>query len=492
MIGILPTVVLYKAFQWFTEDEPRKNKLFDKDMHSVSQHFRAMGSTPPTKPVVVSMTSQSLSNLEKLCGHPDFSKLITQVTIDTSYFDRNMATDHRKYARHCSSELAMSGDIEERCAVGRAISRGEPCPGVPDRATRYFNMSDELKMIDTPEFQVSSATKYQRYLLRMHEHYVECSNDQEEVRSDNNHVSRICTCLSSLPALQKLRFSDKGGDDHIPTGNLPISEMYGIGMSKSGWRGFFRTAYTTEPPVEMLGELMSQLGKAGVRPEQIDIDHDVPMDARCLQVSVEQSEGIRDLVSQCSDVSINLSGMRRQHNPDESDYEVAAQSREEMLAIGSLSKALASAKGLKSLSLWLGDYPACYEHPPVNLSDLLPMRDLTWLEMERVSFNYLPFDIDEMAAFVLSHRNSVKDFTANAMYLRDGDWDQALDILRRFNFLESVELMYAHGGRYKEFDSPNFPQEEAEQYVRKLTSQNPLRVSPSSVVKTSQDRRRDG
>lgn len=482
LLGILPAPILYKVFQRIAEDEPTSTRLLDKDMESVSHYSMAMTSGLPIKSAIVSMTSQSLSDLEKLCRHPNFSKSITQITLDTSYYDKKLAMDRRQYARNCASELNMSSDIEERSSFGGAISRGESYPGIPDRATMYFDMADELDAVDTPDFKISSATKYQKCFLQMHEKYVEHWKDQEEVRSNNDHIRRICTCLSSLSTLRQLKFSDtSGGDDSVPVGKPDIREMYGIGMYKSGWRGFFETAWTTEPPVEMLGELMSQLGKSGIRPEQVEIDHNVPVDLRYLQVSEEQSEGIRDLVSQCSEVAINLRGLDRPIDPNNRDAVLEGQSREEMLAIGVLSKALTSARGLKSLRVRLDEYSTFSEHPPVNLSDFFPIRSMKWSELERVSFEYLPFDMDDMAVFVSSHRGSVKDFKATSMYLRDGDWDQALDILRQFNALESVELMYPNGGRYKDWhysNVPRFPQEEAEQYVRQLTSQNPLQMSP--------------
>ena len=135
----------------------------------------------------------------------------------------------------------------------------------------------ELEKMSKDDFDETSATKYQKILLRLHEEYVKLTEDQEYVRLDNGHVKRICESLKKLQALGSVkitdRFNGEGGkvwdklfDADYSLEKVEEDDFFDFVLARSGWNGTFVTAYTTSQPTEMLGELLSQLGRSGLRP----------------------------------------------------------------------------------------------------------------------------------------------------------------------------------------------------------------------------------
>lgn len=319
--------------------------------------------------------------------------------------------------------------------------------------------------------------------------YVERTNDQELLRADNNHIKRLCACLSQLPALEEIQLvrssvREAGSqcedlEQYIWEGGDSVKEtpsvLYSLALDKQCWNGTSGTADSLEPPIELLGELLSQLGRANIRPSTIKLELDVPADLTRVQPNQTQCDGIQQLLSRCSTIDMDFHGWK----PEDKwgDHE---RTRQEMVALGSMMKALTSTPALRMLRIHFRSYPVCEQFSTVNLSDLLPIGSISWPSLETLEFDHLPFDIDDIRTLVDTTKHSLKSFKANGFYLRDDSWAHVLDILRECYKVESVDMNYPYGQEYIEGWRGHvhlFPRKEAMEYVMGLREVNPLSVA---------------
>lgn len=233
------------------------------------------------------------------------------------------------------------------------------------------------------------------------------------------------------------------------------------------------TALKTTPPIEMLGELLSRLGNAGIRPRRVALSLGVPVDLTILRPTRAQVTGIQRLVGKSSDVDLSLRNWARAHSLAVDNH----RSRNEILSLGSLITALTRTSHLQRLNLSLGEYPVIYQCLNINLSDLLQSNLKFWPELSHIELNRVPFDLEELITLVSSSQEIVS-FIGTALVLECGDWEDVLDVLRSLKRLERCELRYLRDGRdgerSRETQKPFF-KEKAEDYILGKTVDNPLR-----------------
>lgn len=495
-IEALPTELLRNIFQQISQDEEtQRQKTSIKNIRLVSRHFREISSALLIRHTVVSLSSQSLLHLEELCRHRHFHKSITTVTIDASYYDVKLAQDRSLYVTDCAARLNLALDQAEHYGLyGLSIDVDEET-ALRQREARIqkFNEADKIPK-ELHEFshdgeEAAFTTDSLQTILRMHEDYVARTRDQEDIRVDNSHIRRLCACLSQLSSLEQLDVSDQHPQfnsawdrvcSYLAQNNDAATPMqdpnfFSFAFEKSPWNGTFRTAHVTEPPIEMLGELLSELGKAKVRPRGININMNVPTDLRRLHISKEQFRGIGDLVSHASALTLDFQPWARISTLDDADDSRSS----EMPALASVTKALASTSTLQTLNVNFHNRPI--DSSGAILSDILPIQSVTWPELERLELHHIAFDIDDLKTFVHTHKDSLRSFGWISMFLSNGKWEDVLDVLRRCSKLESVEIdKPSGGGWYSGYSgyAPGcraFPLEKAEEYVRGITSVNPLR-----------------
>lgn len=496
----LPTEVLGKIFSQISDEEQEAHQQFSiRALRLVSKRITAVSSAFLVRSAIVCMTSKSLSRFENLCRHPQFSKSITKVTIDVSYYDVNLARNRQRYIEDCASRLGRTLEVIERSlgwACWNRESLSEEERSLSDlRVSKCDTASKiEAQLRDfashADEEEVTYLTDSQRMLTEMHQEYVARTNDQEDLRIDNNHIKRLCTCLSQLPALEELNLVPRqcGGFDvvwgYVRNDDVetlpPGDDFYSFALGKSTWKGTFHTAYTTDPPIELLGELLSQLGRTNVRPRTINIRLEIPADLNCLQINEEQSKGIQDLASLTSALDLYFGEWPRKGSLAENNDRSLSETR----ALGSVMKALTNTSSLKTLKVRLDSYPVFHEFPKANMTDLLPLPSTFWQNIEHLKLDYVPFDINDLRSIMEANKGPLKSFISQGLYLRDSSWKHVLDILRRCDSLESVEIEYPKGREYPETDYEahrRHPQKKNEDYVMRLSDENPFEQVSSAL-----------
>jgi hypothetical protein len=483
----LPLEILQTIFFHLERDGGKEGQSFIQQCRLVSRQFRDAASPFLITKAHVRVTSNSLSRLERLCNHPMYSKSISEVTIYLSCYDPKLSADRSLYLRNISTILFQYLEIRERRNPGRRRRKARGMETDDDRTQEEVEQrlwkviqSGQILQIEREDFDESSATPIQQLVLRLHSMYRERCQDQETLRQGNSHLARICAALCKFPALRCLNFLDSlawigeklSEADYTYLGfDDSVLRHFKRGFSSSLWSGTWQTAYTIDPPVEMLGELGSQLGKSGIRPQSISMVIQAPANLRCIALSPEQQLGMNDLVSRAKTLSFSISGWARRDSLAENNE----RSRQEMLALCSLTQCFSSPL-VEELSMSMGDYLGERTRPTVSISDILPMIPRSKLKI--LSIKYVPATIGDLNTLVALQHESVTSLNWDHGWLLDSDWDEALDVLRGLQNLSSVSIKYPRGQRYgRPFGhDPKLPYEDAYSYILKESSTNPLRV----------------
>ncbi|KAH6960057.1 hypothetical protein BKA56DRAFT_600351 [Ilyonectria sp. MPI-CAGE-AT-0026] len=471
-IGALPSELVHGIFSRVDEQKTIQQSRF------VSQKFNEVASRYLITTTHVRMSSESISKLEEFCNHPVLSKSITNVKIILSCYDANMANNRALYMQDCDTRLFERIEILELNNAGRYDSGEEAEEGIENQLQEVID-NREFAKISEEGFEELIATPFQKLAMRLHAMYKQRCSDQEEVRQDNNHISRICVALCKLSNIRELSFTDEPGSareelresDFKNLGfDRTILKHFDFALSPSRWCGSFTTAYSIVPPVEMLGELCSQLGHYGVQPRSITMNLNAPSNLRLIGISSGQQLGLRILVAKATKLKLIVDGWRRKlaENND--------RPRDEMLALCSFTQHFFSAPNLESLYIWFVEYPRFYEIPTVSLVDILPLQK-SWPQLSDLELRYQPAALSDLRTLVSLQGNTVKSFNCECVWLLNGSWDEAIEAMRGFGSLEKVSVKYPRGERYGSGRGLHIgiPYDEVCCYILKQTDVNPLR-----------------
>lgn len=468
-IQSLPNELLSECFAHLTA-----SKADIMSLRLVSKRFYATSSPFLVTDCKVSLTSKSFQDLEKLANHPTFSKSINTVTINASYYDKILARNLRRFAEHNASDLYQTIELLERAST---FSRRQ---GTSDADWTLFNESwkipDEWDKVGLPEFNASDATEAQKLIMDAHETYIKLFEDQETVMRNNGYLKRMVEALKKFPALKSIVIEDSAmqyGTKRTTRwiDELKVENLRRRCLTTSIWKGSFRTALDTEPPVHIISDVFTALAEIGIRPRKFEIKVTTPCDLRCLQMTAEQLAAVMKTLSHAEECYFRFSSWARRGSLAENND----RPRDEMKALCNLASAFFSSKHLKILHLSLDDYPCFYEIPTISLTNLLLLQKLS-PNLKKVYFRNIPVTVKELQAFVTGTKSTLEWFNVSSPYMLKGNWAEALDVLRGLEALDHLELKYMKGG---EFDDgrryiTNVPEEEIEKYVLGKNESNPL------------------
>lgn len=332
-----------------------------KNMRLASKQFAEISCRYLMRSVAISLTSQSFSRLEEVCRHAIFSKSVKRVAIDVSFYDVQLAHDRRKFLSDCSARFNYALEMRD-FSDGCALVHGRYTEAHKSRSKEAYAIGRQLEELANSNAVTTVFTEPQQRFMDQYNIYVERTNDQELLRADNNHIKRLCACLSQLPALEEIQLlrssvHEAGSqcedlEQYILEGGESVKEtpsaVYSLALDKQCWNGTSGTADSLEPPIEMMGELLSQLGRANIRPLRIKLELDVPADLTRVQPNQTQCDGIQQLLSRCSTIDIDFHGWE-----PEDKWGDHGRTRQEMVALGSMMKALTSTPALRMLRVYI-------------------------------------------------------------------------------------------------------------------------------------------
>lgn len=472
IIETLPVEILTKIFSHVSEDEGEgPPKLSIKATRLVSHKFNQIGSSFLFDRVIVHMTSTSLTSLEKVCQHPDFRKFVTHVDIDLAYYDTRLAQNLESFGWRVTHLLC---DIL-RTRHGRVSPDRNKDPEVySTRIKQLWSVLATSSLDGLDRVDPERCRPYKKNIINIHKEYVKLCADQEDVRLRNKHVGRIVAAFKNLPRLHSMRLCDDFDSTYSKTLRYVLSgeitlehpDFFISALVPRRWSG------KKNPPIEMLADLLSRLGDTGLRPQHFTLHIAVPSDLLILRPSEAQSAGIQRLVSKCSKIDLSFENWTCRHTRG-SHYGSNDFSRYEILSLGTLTTALTSTSALRQLSFNFHGYPCTHQDSLVSLSDLLPICSRLWSQLSSINLSHVPCDLEDFVALVDAHQKTIKSFTGQFFYLRNGEWDELLDVLRGLKSLKHFRLGNPQDGTYN--IGIRFPVEEIKAYVLGEVVENPLR-----------------
>ncbi|KAF2463411.1 uncharacterized protein BDR25DRAFT_397132 [Lindgomyces ingoldianus] len=456
----LPNELLSACFSNLTIPEIKSVRLVSKRLHSASSPFLISKAS-------VSITPNSFTHLEALSNHPIFSKSITKLSVDVSYYDTLLAESLGRFALNSSSNLYQRLERMERRVAARR-DHNESTASL-DNA---FQVTGEWDAVAIDGFQNEKATAKQKLILTTFEEYVRRFKDQEEVKRDGAYVTRLVDAISKFTALRAIVVLDyeiRSKEDSKRHEPLSEQDLISSCLDRSQWKGTWTTGMDTSPPTYIISDLFTTLAKTDIRPKHFDIRVTAPANLRCLSFSEAKLSTIRTTLSRATHLYFFLQRWARKDSYAENNDRPV----DEMVALCTLTTAYFSSFRLEELHLSLDDYPCFYEIPTVSLSKFLTL-PLQTPALKSIYFRNVPTTLIDLKLFASSVRTTLTSLRLYGPYLLSGSWVQALDVLREFEHLHYFELHEAKGMEFGNQYVRNPPNNEMHEYVLREREANPL------------------
>lgn len=399
--------------------------------------------------VEVFISSDSLEGLEDLSKH--LPGLVKHIKLNLSHYDAAYAGDKGLYAVRCYSGHVLDCDYAERFGGSVVI----PTP---------FSVFEAL---GESTFDAANASPTQKEILNSHRDYVKKFNDQEALRNDGTYITRLSAALSRLHNIKAITINDE------------VTVPRGLHMGRSPWRSGPRyNEPMTTPPVEKIPQLFQALKETSIRPAEFSLQLGAPRDLQSLQLDDNQQSVIKEVLEHSKVSAFAMGEWNRGAESDDT------RSREEMVALGTLTKAILSTPNLESLELSLSDLQP-EKNPQPTVSYLLPLtaEDQWQPRLRNLRLKWISSTPPDLQILVDKFRETLVDLDLWYCHLAGGQWVDAFDILRGFTLLEKVRCGGCSGGEYgfDRWQGPNpFPKDAAQKYLlRETGASNPGRAPNS-------------
>ncbi|KAM0344733.1 hypothetical protein ACHAPU_007105 [Fusarium lateritium] len=474
-IQSLPIELLTKVLSHVRDDRANGQEFIEQS-RLVSKRFNNAASPFLIPWVSVCLTVESFARLENICAHPIFSKNVTIVTVILNFYEDALANNRAMFMREARSRLLRHAETMER--MWRYKSK--------------FHWTEELhrwlshlcwghcpklnQMVDEDSTETPPA-RIQKLFLKLYDMYKKRYEDQENLRRDNAHVDRLVAALSSLPGLVSLNLRDyntnraiilsntqRGSDklvsaDFLDSGyDENVLRHFDRAVRPSPWCGSFHTKQTASPPVEMLGELCSQLGRNGVRPRYFNLTLSSLEDLRLLQISSTQQENIKQLVSLATYTGFSIDLF----------YERKSYSKEELLALCSLTTSFASAPNLEALEVNFGS--SSDPTLSISLAEVLPL-GITWPRLQDLKLRNQRIQLTELRQLQRKYGSSLRELDLGYNHFVGCSPSDVLETLRGFQGLRDAEIAYPKG---EFFVGVEWPRDKIKSYLLRKNDTYPL------------------
>ena len=274
--------------------------------------------------VEVFISSESFDRLEELSNDVTKFAFVKNIELYLSHYDVSSVADIGLHASHCYHRHLLACDYEERfsSSIVKPISLSE------------------FDAVKGSSFDAANATSIQKEILASHRDYVSKFNDQEALRNGGIYITRLSSALLQLPNITSITITDE--NRHIAND---------LRMGRSPWKsGPHQDGAITTSPVELIPQLFQALKESSIRPIEFHLELGAPRDLQSLQLDSERKSAINQLLEHSKVSAFTMRDWDRGAGSD------STRSREEMLALGTMTKAIFSTPNLESVVLSLSDF----------------------------------------------------------------------------------------------------------------------------------------
>ena len=474
----LPIETLSQIFSYgyYWDPAPWNIQNDIKNVRLTSRRFCEASTPLLIEFVRVYLTSASLERLEAIARHPIFSKSVKTVEFNVSFYDAALVRDKALFAYCCAVDLSQECELRERSRSPASDMK------------RLYNLADEWRRIGSNEAWWTDPNNSSRLLKAAHDRYRSLFEDQEAMKEDNIHLTRLSGALKQLPGLSSIVVSDQEhkrrywrGSDAAP--DSEDEEIISRFMTAYRWKGRFGNSDRCQPPTPFLFDLFNVFHSANIRPATFEINITPPNDLRTLECEDRQLQMISEVMDRATDVSVTVDRWARKNSFAEDN----ARSYQEIVHVARLTTAIFSSRQLKSLKLSFGDFPTLsspsdgsrpYVQPPqIRLGEVLPAT--LWPDLTSVSLTHIPMSLSELASFVERQRDTIVKFKAEGLWLFDGTWSHGIELLRGLGRLEDIAFQWPKGGEFGDRYIKGYKADTVRDFILGTSSINPLREMAS-------------
>ncbi|KAL1612860.1 hypothetical protein SLS60_001090 [Paraconiothyrium brasiliense] len=455
-----------------------------QNLRLVSKRVNANASPFLVTKAHVSFNRNSIRDLETLSNHSVFSKSIKCVRIDVSYYDKLLADSCHRFVEHNASELNYTLDLLSRATHRWYDKEGnvkDEYRGDKEIFAKAYRVNKEwhrtaVAMAATEDNIKFDATEAQKLLIAAYEDYKELYSEQQAVLASGQGVERVSQALNKMTGLEEIVIEDLMFNQPRRNGRswverFHIERLIESCLTKSRWKGSFMTAMETQPPVQIVTDLFAALAESSVRPASFSISITPPTDLRCVSFTTKQLETVRTVLAQAKELCLAVSSWDRRGSLAENND----RPKEELTGLCAFTRAFFSSTRLQKLQLSLGNYPCFYEIPKISLFDLLPMPLLT-KDIFHIELQSAPLKMNELRALIDTMKDRIRSLALTKPYLLEGNWSDAIGMLRDLRKLESIDFKYPYGGEYGDRrNGPGIEHDLIESYILGKSNENPLR-----------------
>ncbi|KAF9871830.1 hypothetical protein CkaCkLH20_10764 [Colletotrichum karsti] len=419
--------------------------------------------------VTVHLTTESLERLEYISKHPLLSKGVSHVGLRLDYYVpefQDPLAFTLASAFHLRSLLEET-DYEGEGLLNKVRIGAEFIEGMLDSwidlAKEYPSQDQEADM-DAVKRDWANKFAEVPFLLDAHRAYVDKVKDYEKtLEDDGDFLCRVADAVARMPLCKALTLSDHDTDayesaswlqkyrpsqilEHGPMLDLLTSPK--IWNCMAGWPGQELFPEISQPPVHILSEIFPALGARGVRLRAVDIQVSAPFSLYDLEI--EDDEARQDFSKCMTDVLYLTVKIRRPQVPEMyawvgNETSWPPRDEQELSLVDSFLDALLSTEKLQDLKLNFQSLQEENEHIPGSwyFPSLFKMETRKWPSERKTSLKHVCLSSIGLADFLADGEIDLKD-----VYMAEGTWTEALDIMRqRHKPRSETETQAEAGGR---------------------------------------------
>ncbi|KAI8217362.1 hypothetical protein K4K53_009223 [Colletotrichum sp. SAR 10_77] len=414
--------------------------------------------------VTVQMTKSSFDRFKYIAERPHLRNGIERVRISLGYFCANVAASAWNFTAYAvwMLEFALYRKDERGQTILHSIMAYNE-----DAKPRHQQLQDLLTswkdLHDTPRDGADGEQRWlalfrqQHALVEMYEAYRHSLNEYEAVRQ--NFVHEVVNALSQMPRFTRLEVSDylwRSQSISTVCGDLEMAlvrdenfmrgdRYVGLFTKPMQWDRLARfspmgsdSSFETSPPVDVLGQILSLLGKRGVQLTKVDINITPPPSFEALRpTNVEARQETVKLFQNVWFLRFKIGPPAdwRNHDPellarDDVNRIWKPRSEEELKHLDGFLDALLDTKSLNQLTL---DFTSLMHEKYLNFSVgdwYLPsiMKPRQWAQPLLLLFHAVCIDSTRLNSFIGDGPMHFREF--KNIYMARGTWTEALDVMR--------------------------------------------------------------
>ena len=472
MAQILPPEIWMEICEWITHPHrspfPVEPKSDIKNLRLTCRRIRDASTPFLIDRVSVCLTTESLTRLEAISKHPEFSTSVKRVRFQAAFYDGNMAENFNYFRRTRCEQIEWL-----------AANLSYPVAGFYQAPIEKIRLSLEKISEEWERMPLGGdslpESEFTSLLREGYEEYSRRLEDQETLRRNASSMDRISAAISRLPAVQQFLLNDHDGQlcFNQPR-NVDKESVREKILMPSSWDGTELSRGTIKPPVkEFLIDLPQALAKSGVFPKEFAINVTSPVKFPLLTLSASEHRQISAAMQHMERLEVELD------SSDSALLKVAALN--ELESVAQILAAWTDTRSIHEMSLTVGDWSMPQGFSP-KFSLFTDISSKSWPRLRRMRLTCVGINLGELDQFVQIHRDSLADLSMEGIYLLTGTWAECLDLLRK---LPNLEEFYLARPLLAEFGAdmvtePDFEEdlmwEDAIHYVLRLQDENPLRV----------------